>query len=399
MTTAHGVKRNSSRFGRTKSLIKSSANALGDHLAGNTFGRIFRTTTFGESHGPALGVVVDGCPSRLALGEEDINAELRKRRPGGGAVGTTRVEEDRAEILSGLFEGKTTGSPISIVVRTTGANPSAYEPIKNVFRPGHADFTYWAKFGFRDWRGGGRASGRETIGRVAAGAVAKKLLAHFGVIVLARVVEAAGVKAKPLEVTEKDIGKLGKVVYSSPVRCADVIAGKKMADAIEKARATGDSTGGVVEVVAVGVAPGLGEPVFDKLDAELAKAVVSIPAVRGVEIGGGFESTRLKGSENNDAFYYDSKLKKVLTKTNNHGGILGGISTGMPIVARIAVKPTSSISVKQRTLNEALKEVNLVVGGRHDPNICPRIAPVAEAMVALVLADAMLLQGIIPRKL
>lgn len=368
-------------------------------LTGNTFGRVFRATTFGESHGPALGVVVDGCPSRLALGEEDINAELRKRRPGGSAVGTTRVEEDKAEILSGVFGGKTTGTPISIVIRTTGASSSAYEPIKNVFRPGHADFAYWAKFGFRDWRGGGRASGRETVGRVAAGAVAKKLLARFGVIVLARVVEAAGVKAKPLEVAEKDIGKLGKAVYSSSVRCADAIAGKKMADAIEKARAAGDSTGGIVEIVATGVPPGAGEPVFDKLDGELAKALAGIPAVKGVEFGSGFGAAGLRGSENNDSFYYDAKARKVLTRTNNHGGMLGGISTGMPIVARIAVKPTSSITGRQKTVNEEMDSVDIAVAGRHDPNICPRIAPVAEAMVALVLADAMMLQGMIPRKL
>jgi len=368
-------------------------------MAGNSFGRLFRITTFGESHGPALGVVVDGCPSRLALNEEDISMELAKRRPGQSGASTTRSEEDRPEILSGVFDGKTTGAPIAIIVRNTNANPAAYEPIKGVFRPGHADFGYWAKFGFRDWRGGGRSSGRETVGRVAAGAVAKKLLSRFGVIVLARVVEAAGVKAKPVEVTEKNVDALTKAVYSSEVRCADAGAGKKMTGAIQKALAAGDSTGGIVEVAAVGAPSGLGEPVFDRLDAELAKALVSIPSVKGVEFGSGFAAAGMRGSENNDAFVYDSKAKRAFTKTNNHGGMLGGISTGMPIVARIAVKPTSSIAKRQKTINEDMKPVDLSVGGRHDPNICPRIAPVAEAMVALVLADAMMLQGVIPREL
>ena len=368
-------------------------------MTGNTFGRIFRITTFGESHGPALGVVVDGCPSRLGLGDGDVNAELAKRRPGQSAISTPRAEEDKAEILSGLFEGKTTGAPIAITIRNTDANPAAYASIKDVFRPGHADFGYWAKFGFRDWRGGGRSSGRETAGRVAAGAVAKKLLFRFGVTVLARVVEAAGVKAKPLEVSEKNIDALTKAVYSNEVRCADAGTGKKMASAIQKARESGDSTGGIVEVVAVGAPSGLGEPVFDRLDAELAKALMSIPSVKGVEFGSGFTAAGMRGSENNDSFVYDSKAKRTFTRTNNHGGMLGGISTGMPIVARIAVKPTSSIAKRQKTINEDMKSVDLSVGGRHDPNICPRIAPVAEAMVALVLADAMMLQGVIPREL
>ncbi len=311
-------------------------------MAGNTFGKLFRITTFGESHGPAVGVVVDGCPSRLELSESDLDGELAKRRPGQSIIVTQRFEEDRAELLSGVFEGKTTGAPITIVVRTTGARPYAYEEVKNVFRPGHADYSYWAKFGHRDWRGGGRASGRETVGRVAGGAVAKKLLSRFGVRVLARVVEAAGVNAEPVEVSEENFDALAEKVYSSIARCADPAAEKRIVEAIEEARASGDSTGGVVEVVALGVPPGVGEPVFDKLDAELAKALMSIPAVKGVELGSGFGAARLKGSENNDSFYYDRKLKKVLTRTNRHGGVLGGISTGMPVVARIAVKPTTS---------------------------------------------------------
>ncbi|MFA6049241.1 MAG: chorismate synthase [Candidatus Micrarchaeia archaeon] len=366
-------------------------------MPGNSFGKLFSITSFGESHGAAIGVVVDGCPAGMPLSEADLQAELDLRKPGQSAVSSPRREGDRAEILSGVFEGKTLGTPIAILVRNEGAKSGDYEKIKRVFRPGHADFGFFSKFGLRDFRGGGRSSGRETIARVAAGAIAKKLLSRAGVKIIGRVVEAAGVKEKPLEISDKNYSQTVAAVRSSIVRCADQIAGKKMVSEIEKARAVGDSTGGVVEVAAIGVPAGLGEPVFGKLDAEIACSLMGIGSVKGVEIGAGFSASRMRGSENNDSFF--AKNGKIATKTNNHGGILGGISSGMPIVARIAVKPTSSIAKTQNTVGEGLEEAEISVLGRHDPNICPRIVPVAEAMLALVLVDAMMLQGKIPRSL
>lgn len=367
-------------------------------MVGNNFGTVFKTTTFGESHGRALGCIVDGCPAGMALNEKDIQAELDLRKPGQTAGSTFRLEGDECEILSGVFEGKTTGTPIGILVKNEAGQSGDYDKIAKAFRPGHADFSFYSKFGFRDWRGGGRSSGRETVARVAAGAVAKKILGLKGIKILGRVVEAAGVKEKPFEITQSNFDSILLKTRQSLVRCADSEAEKKMVAAIERAKKEGDSTGGVIEIVALGVPTGLGEPVFGKLDATIASALMGIGAVKGVEIGAGFGSARMFGSENNDSFQVKAG-GKVFTKTNNHGGILGGISSGMPIVARIAVKPTPSISKRQKTLDESLNEIEISVAGRHDANTTPRVVAVAEAMVALVLVDAMILQGLVSRKL
>ena len=350
-------------------------------MTGNTFGKIFRVTTWGESHGAAMGVVVDGCPAELELSEADVQHELNRRKPGVSELTTERKEADEVKILSGVFDGKTLGTPISMLVWNKDVDSSPYERIKNVARPGQADFTYQMKYGIRDYRGGGRASGRETAARVAAGAIAKKILATHDIQILGHVVEIGGIVAK-----EVGIEELRKNVDKNAVRCADSEAAGKMEALIKQVKAAGDSVGGIVEVIAFGVPTGLGEPVFDKLDAELAKALMSIGAVKGVEIGAGFAAARMKGSEMNDEFII--KEGRITTRTNNAGGILGGISTGEPVVCRIAVKPTASISKPQRSVDMAkMEEVELKIEGRHDPCICPRIVPVAEAMVALVLVD------------
>lgn len=363
-------------------------------MAGNVFGQMFRITTWGESHGPAVGVVVDGLPAGLRFSEADIQKELDRRRPGQSEVSTPRKEKDRVEILSGIFEGMSTGTPVSMLVWNTDANSRAYEAIKNTPRPGHADFTYMARYGLRDYRGGGRASARETIGRVAGGALARLLLSRFGIQVLGHVQELAGVRAKPLSFEEILLN-----VEKTAVRCADLEAAKKMLATVAALKQEGDSAGGIVEIIARGAPAGLGEPVFDRLDADLAKALMSIPAVKGIEIGAGFEAAHLRGSEMNDPFRMDAK--QVTCATNNAGGILGGISTGMDIVCRVAVKPTPSIGKSQRTVNLVSEEDSeIVIKGRHDPTIPPRMVPVAEAMVALVLADHMLRSGFInPRTL
>ena len=359
-------------------------------MPGNTFGRAFRVTTFGESHGKAVGVIVDGCPAMLELSEADIQRELDRRKPGQSAVTTPRREEDRVEILSGIFEGKTTGAPIAMVVYNREYDSSAYEELRFKPRPGHADLTYFLKYGHRDHRGGGRASGRETLARVAAGAIAKKLLGTRGVEILAHTVEIARVRAG--EVSLEDIRKNPE---KNSVRCADPAKARKMEEKILAVKQEGDSVGGVVEVMALNVPPGLGEPVFDKLDADIAKALMSIGAVKGVEIGSGFAAARRRGSENNDEFYVEGG--KIRSRSNNAGGVLGGISTGMPIVARVAVKPTSSIAKEQRTVDlRTLAETTISVKGRHDPCIVPRVVPVCEAMLALTLADHALRSGVIP---
>lgn len=358
-------------------------------MSGNSFGQVFRVTTFGESHGAAVGVVIDGCPSGLELRESEVQRELDRRKPGQSAVTTARKEEDRVEILSGVFEGKTTGAPIAMIVRNRAFESSPYEELRFKPRPSHADFTHFAKYGHYDWRGSGRYSGRETVGRVAAGAVAKKLLSALNVEILAHAVEIAGIKSKEVTVDE-----IRKNAESNPVRCADLSAAKKMEEAILAAKKEGDSVGGIVEVLALGVPAGLGEPVFDKLDAEIAKALMSIGAVKGVEIGAGFAVSKRRGSENNDAFAI--KNGGVVTLTNNSGGILGGISNGMPIVARAAVKPTSSIAKEQRTVDlRTMKDASLAIKGKHDPCIVPRVVPVCEAMLALVLADHAIRAGMI----
>ena len=350
-------------------------------MSNNTFGKIFKVTTWGESHGEAIGGVVDGCPAGIELSEVDIQHELDRRKPGVSEITTERKEADVVRILSGLFAGKTLGTPISMLVWNKDVDSSPYEPLKNVARPGQADYTYQKKYGIRDYRGGGRASARETAMRVAAGAIAKKILALRDIQVLGHVVELGGLKAREVGIEEiKDNAE------QNAVRCADLEAARRMEDVIKEVKAEGDSVGGIVEVVALHVPVGLGEPVFDKLDAELAKALMCIGAVKGVEIGAGFKAARLKGSEMNDEFIIQEG--KIKTKTNNAGGILGGISTGEPLVCRIAVKPTPSIAKPQRSVDmESMEEVELKIKGRHDPCICPRIVPVAEAMVALVLVD------------
>lgn len=351
-------------------------------MSGNTFGKLFRVTTWGESHGAAVGVVVDGCPAGLELSEADVQLELDRRKPGVSELTTERREADEVKILSGVFDGKTLGTPISMLVWNKDADSSPYERIKNIARPGHADFTYQVKYGIRDYRGGGRASGRETVARVAAGAIAKKILAMHDIQILGHVVEIGGIVAK-----EVGIEELKKNVDKNAVRCADSEAARKMEALIKQVKAAGDSVGGIVEVIAFGVPVGFGEPVFDKLDAELAMALMSIGAVKGVEIGTGFAAARMKGSEMNDEFFLQED-GQINTRTNNAGGILGGISTGAPVVCRIAVKPTASISKPQKSVDMAkMEEVELRTKGRHDPCICPRIVPVAEAMVALVLVD------------
>jgi chorismate synthase len=348
---------------------------------GSTFGRLFRVTTWGESHGPALGVVVDGCPAGLELNEEIIQRDLDRRRVGQSEVTSPRQERDRVTILSGVFEGKTTGAPISLITYNADADSSKYEPLRDVFRPGHADYTYWVKYGHRDHRGGGRSSARETWGRVAAGAIARQLLRTVaGVEVYGFVRELGGITIETFDRDEID---------RNPVRCPDPVAAQKMVAAILEAKEQKTSVGGIVEVRACNVPPGLGEPTMDKLDALIGYAMLSIPAVKGVEIGDGFAAARLRGHEHNDPFILDNG--RVRTLTNHAGGMLGGISTGEEIIVRLAVKPTSSIARPQRTVDIHGNERTIVVEGRHDPSICPRVVPVAEAMLLLVLADCYLM--------
>lgn len=346
-------------------------------MTGNDFGKLFRITTWGESHGKALGVVIDGCPSNIPLAEEDIQKELDKRKPGQNKITSQRKEQDKIEILSGVFDGKTTGTPISLIIFNKDIDSSKYEKIKHLFRPGHADFTYEKKYGIRDYKGGGRSSGRETVARVAAGAIAKKILERENIEVIVHTKQIADVKAENFDKDE---------IENNLVKCADKLKSREMEKAILKVQQEGDSLGGIVEIIIKNAPPGLGEPVFDKLDADLAKALMSIGAVKGVEIGAGFKAAEMKGSECNDV------ITSKGFKTNNAGGILGGISNGEDIVVRIAVKPTPSISREQETVDKKGKKAAIMVEGRHDPCICPRIVPVAEAMTALVIADHLLMQ-------
>ncbi len=363
-------------------------------MSGNFFGRIFRVYTWGESHGKAVGCVVDSPPAGLNLSEEDIQKELDRRKPG-GKLASKRKEEDEVEILSGVFEGMTTGTPVSMIVFNKDAKPDAYKPIKDLIRPGHADYTYLAKFGFRDWRGGGRSSARETVARVAAGAIAKKLLSKFGIKIVGFTKEIAGIVCEP---DLSDIESILKMAESNAVRCPDLEKAKLMEEKIIEVMKKGDSVGGVVEVVVRNVPPGIGEPVFDKLDARLAYAVMSVPAVKGVEIGSGFACAKITGSKHNDPVIL--KNGKIRFETNNAGGILGGISNGEDIIVRAAIKPTPSISIPQKTVNiKSMSETEIVVKGRHDPCIVPRAVPVIEAMVAITIVDFMMIQGLIPRTL
>jgi chorismate synthase len=357
-------------------------------MAGNRFGKEFRITTFGESHGPAIGVVIDGVRPGLPFDLSVIQRDLNRRRPGQSRMTTQRKEADQAEVLSGVFEGKTTGTPLCIVIRNTDQRPAAYKNLRDTFRPGHAGYTYLAKFGIADYRGGGRSSGRETAGRVAAGALAKQALATLGTEVVAYTIEVAGIRAAKFDRT---------VIEQTPLRCADAEAAKRMEEAVLQARKDGDSVGGIVEVTVYRPPVGLGEPVFDKLEADLAKALMSIGAVRGFEVGNGFDSARLRGSENNDPIYFDDGEGRIRTRTNNAGGIAGGISNGEDIVVRIAVKPTASIHKEQESATVDGSPARLVVEGRHDPCICSRIVPVAEAMVALTLYDHLLRQKLLRR--
>jgi chorismate synthase len=353
----------------------------------NTFGQLFRVTTFGESHGGGIGVVIDGCPPRIDISEADIQHELDRRRPGQSKLTTQRKEEDRCEILSGVFEGKTLGTPVTMLVRNKDARPEDYREIARKFRPSHADYTYEAKYGIRNWQGGGRASARETIGRVAAGAVAKKILStlypDFELVAYVAQVHDVVARVDRAAVKMKDVEK-------NIVRCPDAVATKKMISLIERVRGEGDSIGGVIECVARGIAPGLGEPVFDKLEADLAKAMLSIPATKGFEIGSGFAATRMRGSKHNDAF--EMRGGKIRTRTNNSGGVQGGIGNGEDIYFRVAFKPPATIALQQKTVTASKQESELVVHGRHDPCVLPRAVPIVEAMAALVLCDHALRQ-------
>ena len=354
---------------------------------GSTFGQLFRVTTFGESHGGGIGVVIDGCPPRIEISETEIQRELDRRRPGQNKLSTQRKEKDRCEILSGIFEGRTLGTPNAILVRNKDARPEDYREIARKFRPSHADYTYEAKYGIRNWQGGGRASARETIGRVAAGAIARKILSkfHANFEVVAYTAQIHELVAK----IDRSTVKIEEVEKNN-VRCPDAAAAKKMIALIEQVRDAGDSVGGVIECVARGIPAGIGEPVFDKLEADLAKAMLSIPAAKGFEIGSGFGATRMRGSQHNDAF--ETRAGRIRTITNNSGGVQGGITNGEDIYFRVAFKPPATIALQQKTVTTSKEETELSARGRHDPCVLPRAVPIVEAMAALVLCDHALRQ-------
>lgn len=353
-------------------------------MASNSFGQVFRITTFGESHGPAIGVIVDGVPPNIPLTESDIQFELDRRKPGQSKVSTHRREPDKAEILSGVVEGRTTGTPVAMLIRNQDQHAKDYEEIKNVFRPGHADYTYLKKYGLRDYRGGGRASGRETACRVAAGAVAKKILREKRISVVAYTLAIGGIYAQKKDFT---------IIEKNIVRTPDMEAAERMVERIEDARRNCDSIGGIVEAVVHGCPPGVGDPIYEKLNARLAYGLMSIGAVRGIEFGTGFKAAEMTGSQHNDKFFLDGD--RVRTRTNHAGGILGGISNGEDIVVRLAVKPTSSIAQEQKTVTTDGKDAVIKVTGRHDPCICPRIVPVVETMIAITLVDSLMMQKLI----
>jgi chorismate synthase len=364
-------------------------------MPGNSFGQAFRITTAGESHGPAYVVIIDGVPPGIELSVDDLMVDLNRRRPGQSKIVTQRDEADTPEILSGVFEGRTTGTSLAILVRNQDQRSRDYEEIKHTYRPGHADYTYDAKYGFRDYRGGGRSSARETTVRVAAGVVAKKLIrAAFGGEVVGYVKQVGDVIADVPEPAKVTLDQVEKLPDGQPniVRCPDPKAAAKMVALIESLRGQGDSIGGAAEIVATDVPAGLGEPVFDKIKADLAKALFSLPAVLGVEYGIGFGCVTMRGSQNNDLFRpgdVSSRSGKpaITTETNRHGGMLGGITSGLPIVLRAAVKPTSSLPIEQETVTDEGKPTTIRTKGRHDPCLLPRFVPMAEAMVAIVLAD------------
>ena len=353
-------------------------------MGSNSFGTLLQITTWGESHGKAMGVVIDGCPAGLEISDEDIRKALRRRSPGNNPLTSPRQEPDLAEILSGVFEGKTTGAPISILIPNTNADSSKYDLVKHLLKPGHANYTYLEKYGIFDHRGGGRASARETACRVAAGAIAQKLLNHFGVSCVAYLAQVEDIHA------DVDLSNLDHIASSS-IFCPDPLKEEEMKQKIAEAQESGDSLGAVIGFVALGLPAGLGDPVYEKLEANLAKAMLSIPATKGFEIGSGFASSSMQGSSHNDAFFCEGG--KVMTRTNHAGGVLGGISTGMPLLGSIAFKPTSSIYKEKETLSldKQPSVFHLPSGSKHDPCVAIRAVPVVEAMLALVLADALLL--------
>ncbi len=349
-------------------------------MPGNSIGQLFRVSTWGESHGKALGVLIDGCPPGIPLDEKDIQVELERRKPK-GVAGTRRREEDKAEILSGVFEGKTTGTPISMVVWNKNARSRDYKEIKEVYRPGHADYTYEKKYGIRDYRGGGRSSGRETVARVMAGAVANKIIRKSRISIIGHTVQIGDIVANRFQARE---------IENNELRCADKIAAEEMLDLLSEVKREKDSIGGMIELIIKGAPAGLGDPVFDKLDAELSKAVMSIGGVKGVSVGAGFKSSLLKGSENNDEF--ELRKNRVRTRSNNAGGVLGGISNGEDIVLHIAVKAPASIGIKQKSVNRRRRQVDVEVKGRHDVCIVPRVIPVVQSMASIIIADHLLRQ-------
>jgi chorismate synthase len=351
-------------------------------MAGNSFGTVFRLSTWGESHGIAVGCVVDGCPAGIPLSEADIQRELDRRRVGQSRVTSQRREPDLVQIFSGVFEGRTTGTPIAMQVMNADAKSGHYENIRTLYRPGHADYTWDAKYGFRDHRGGGRSSARETIGRVAGGAIARALLAHVGIRVIGWTQQLADLRAETHDEAE---------IERNIMRCPDARVAALMVERVDAARRSLDSLGGIVELRARGVPPGLGEPVFDKLQADIGKAMFSIPAIKGVEFGEGFGAALMRGSEHNDPFVPRAD-GSIGTAGNHHGGILGGISTGEEIVLRLAAKPPASIAQPQQTVDQQGQPATIEIHGRHDPTVLPRLVPVAEAMLALVLADHLLRQ-------
>jgi chorismate synthase len=353
---------------------------------GNIWGRLFRVTTWGESHGAAIGAVVDGCPPRLPLSEADIQPDLDRRVPGQSALTTQRRETDTVRILSGVFEGLTLGTPIALEMPNLDMRPGDYREVQEKYRPSHADYTYEAKYGVRDWRGGGRTSARETAGRVAAGAIARKLLAErFGVIVVAWVSKVGTLR---VDVDAEEVTR--QQVDATPIRCPDLAMAERMIAAVEAARKDGDSLGGIVSCAVRGCPAGWGEPVFDRLEADLAKAVMSLPASKGFEIGSGFAGTDLRGSQHNDEFYMEGD--RVRTRTNRSGGVQGGITNGETIVFRVAFKPTATIMREQNTVSVAHQDTTIKGRGRHDPCVLPRAVPMVEAMTTLVLADHALMQ-------
>ncbi len=359
-------------------------------MASNTTGEIFKITTFGASHGTALGAIIDGCPAGLELSKEDIQLELKKRRPGTSNITTPRDEKDQVEILSGIFDGKTDGTPITAIVRNKDQRSKNYDNLINNPRPGHGDLCWQKKFGHYDYRGGGRGSGRITIGHVIGGAVSKKILEKYNITVTAHVISIHNIT------TEKkySLDQIKENITKNNVRCADIEKAKEMEERILQAKNEGNSVGGIVEIIIDNIPLGLGQPVFDKLDGDLAKALMNIGAVKGVEVGLGFESAALTGKEFNDQYFLEND--KIVTKTNNCGGILGGMSNGMPVILRIAVKPTPSVSGIQKTVNLVNnKESTIEIEGRHDPCICPRITTVAESACSMVVVDHMIRAGFI----